>query len=249
MTTQPKLKALIYDFDGTLTPDVLPQFAILEKAGLENGCANPKFFADVHKLAKQDNLDTYDAMIRVILNIVRDGGYVLTDDNIALGADSRIYRPGVEEFLQKYQQLGIKNYLLSSGSKAYLEHTKIAPFFAEIYGSTLNYDGHDEATGPNHVMSTEAKIDSLKEIAEFHNGSAEDCAGLVYIGDGPTDIPVMTYTKAHGGITIMVCDDKNAAEIAKLSGEINLHDVVACEVPADFREGSELDNFVKSQTY
>ncbi len=31
------LKAVVYDFDGTLTPDALPKFAILEKCGLENG--------------------------------------------------------------------------------------------------------------------------------------------------------------------------------------------------------------------
>lgn len=238
------LKALIYDFDGTLTPDVRPQFAILEKAGLENGCDNPKFFEEVHKLAKQDNIDTYDAMIRHILAIIKKGGYAATDENISLGADSRTYRPGVEAFLQKYKQLGIKNYLLSSGSKTYLEHTKIAPYFTEIYGSTLNYNNQGEATEPAHVMTTEAKIDSLKEIAKSHNGSVEDCTGLLYIGDGPTDIPVMTYAKEHGGITIMLRDDNTIAEITKLSNGANTDNIVTHYFPADFREGSELDDFV-----
>lgn len=241
------LKALIYDFDGTLTPYVRPQFAILEKAGLENGCDNPDFFAEVHRIAARDKLDVFDAMIRHILAIVQAGGYALTDENIALGADSREYRPGVPEFLQRYQQLGILNYLLSSGSKAYLAHTKIAPFFAEIYASTLKYNNQGEATGPDHVMSTEAKIDSLKTIATVCNGSAEDCSGLIYIGDGPTDIPVMTYTKAHGGITIMVCDEQNAAEVAKLSDQPAGQDVVSQRFAADFRTGSELDSFIKAQ--
>lgn len=37
------LKALVYDFDGTLTPTTMPEFKILEKSGLVGGAENPEF--------------------------------------------------------------------------------------------------------------------------------------------------------------------------------------------------------------
>lgn len=247
-----KIKAIIYDFDGTLTPDVRPKFAILEKSGLEGGCDNPVFFQKVHEIAKRDNLDTYDAMVRHILDIVKSAGYKLTDENIALGANQREYRSGVPEFLQKIKASGLQNYLLSSGSKAYLEHTAIAPYFTEIYATTLHYDANGEATIPDHVMSTEAKIDALREIAQTLNGSPENCSGLVYIGDGPTDIPVMTYAANHQGTTIMVRDERNRDEIQRVSAvtgqsQDDIAKIVNHFLPADFREGSELDLFILAQ--
>lgn len=43
------LKAVVYDFDGTLTPETVPEFKILEESGLPGGAKNPLFFAKVHK--------------------------------------------------------------------------------------------------------------------------------------------------------------------------------------------------------
>ncbi len=247
-----KIRAIIYDFDGTLTPDVCPKFAILEKSGLEGGCENPTFFQNVHELAHHDHIDVYDAMIRHILTIIRSAGYRLTDENIALGADQRIYRPGVPEFLRAVKTSGVKNYLLSSGSKAYLEHTVISPCFSAIFASTLRYDANGEAIAPDHVMSAEAKTDTLRKIAESTTGSPEDCSGVVYIGDGPTDVPVMTYVKKHGGTTIMVCDEQNQDEVDRLyavAGQKHdsVDDVVCHFFPADFRKTSELGCFITSQ--
>lgn len=240
------LKAIVYDFDGTLTPETCPKFDILEKSGLAGGCSNPEFFREVKRIAKEENLDVYDAMIRHILAITKNAGFKLTDENIALGADERVYRPQVEAFLQKYHELGVQNYLLSSGSKVYLEHTCLAPFFNEIFASTLTYDENGEAIAPDHVMSTEAKIDSIKAVAESLNHSSDDCQGIVYIGDGPTDIPVMTYTKKHGGITIMIYDEATKDTVAELLPAGEIKDIITYELPADFRNGGEIDQVLSS---
>jgi len=45
------LKAIVYDFDGTLTPDELPKFDILESCGLEGGTQNPAFLQRVKSTA------------------------------------------------------------------------------------------------------------------------------------------------------------------------------------------------------
>lgn len=134
------IKAVVYDFDGTLTPDALPKFEILEKAGLVGGMYNPEYMQKATARAKSKNLELFEAMILEILDTVRNAGLPVTAENIALGADKRPYNPGVEEFLQNLQAKGVSNYILSSGAKDYLDRTTIASYFKTIYASTLKYD-------------------------------------------------------------------------------------------------------------
>lgn len=47
------LKAVIYDFDGTLTPESTAQFQILEKSGFKNGMDDPRFFVAVKTMMKE----------------------------------------------------------------------------------------------------------------------------------------------------------------------------------------------------
>lgn len=236
------LKAVIYDFDGTLTPDVMPEFKIVEAGGLEGGAANPRFFAEAHEIAKADNIDIYDAMMRLILNFARKSGLPLTDENIALGADTRIYNPGVEDFLKKMCAKGVKNYLLSSGVKAYLGYLEIAPFFTEIFATTLNYDEKGEATTPKQVMTVEQKAETLRELAQELNGNSEDCTGMVYIGDGPTDIFALEFVKNHGGKAVLVYRSEDSDEVKAVREK----DAADAYFPADFRKGSGLDRYIEN---
>lgn len=246
-----KIKAIVYDYDGTLTPDSYPVFAIVEESGVKGGCGSLEFQKQVHDLAKRDNISPTVAFINIILDTVKAAGYDLTDENITLGADQREYHSGVEEFLQKVQALGADNYLLSSGSKAYLERTTIAPYFTGIYGSTLSYDVNSEAVGIDHAMTTEAKVDSLRQIAQSINGLPEDCTGLVYVGDGPTDVPVMDYVKNHGGVTVLVQDPTTQADVERqlqeLAAGTPIKEAITYRFPADFSVDSELSQFIMAQ--
>lgn len=233
------LKAVVYDFDGTLTPDALPKFAILEKCGLENGAQNPLFLERVKSTASEKRIGMVDAMIETILSIMREAGVPLTNKQLCLGAEDRVYNPGVEEFLSKLKNRGIRNYLLSSGAKVYLEKTKVAPLFDDIYASTVSYDENGKIIDTEYALTEPEKAVVLRKIAELVNGNPEDCSGIMYIGDGPTDLFAMDYVKAHGGVTIMVhCD--------KLSGEFMSKNVaVNYDVVADYRDDSELNEIVE----
>ncbi len=229
-------KAIIYDFDGTLTPDDLPKFEILEKAGLENGMYNPKFMQMSSVLAKQKGLEMFEAMILTILDIVHGAGIKTTRQNIALGADKRTYNPGVEEFMCTLQEKGVKNYILSSGAKDYLQQTMVVPYCESIYASTLEYNGEGEAVGTKIVMTISQKAKTLENIADEVNGNKYDCSGMFYIGDGPTDLYAMEFIKAHGGKNILVYRDVNGDNVAKMRKT----GVVDHFVQADFCSGSEL---------
>lgn len=233
------LKAIIYDFDGTLTPQTKPEFKILEKSGLEGGTENPEFFATVHKMAREQKIDIYEAMVRLILDIVKSGGFRLTDENIGLGADERVYNPGVEEFLADLKARGVKNYLLSSGSQAYLKQLTIAPCFEEIYATVLTYDGNGEVNGIKRVMSAEEKSVALQEIAERVNGSPDDFSGIVYVGDGPTDVAAMDYIKKHGGGAILIQRTNMDQDLPQVDAS-----AVDLATGPDFTEGGELAAYV-----
>lgn len=234
------MKIAVFDFDGTLTPNEKPIFEILEKSGMEGGVTNPKFLEQVQKLITQEKVEFYEAFIRTILKIVSDAGFELTNENIGLGAKDRIYNPGVMEFLRALKNSGVKSYILSSGAKAYLEQTEIAPFFTEIYASTLTYDKSGKVNGIESVMTPERKTETLRKLARGVNGDEKNCREIVYFGDGPTDMDVMKFVKTHGGKNIMI-DSGNPTEEVMKSAEESLVDLVA---PADFSKNSEISNFL-----
>lgn len=236
------LKAVVYDFDGTLTPEICPEFKILEKSGMPDGAKNPIFFATAKKMAKAENIDIYDAMARVILDTMKEGGFKLTDDNIALGAEERIFNPGVETFLANLRERGISNYLLSSGLQAYLKRLKIAPEFAEIYATVFSYDENGEVNSTIRIMSAEEKAVALQEIARNVNGKEDDFSGIIYIGDGPTDLVAMEHIKKHGGGAILIHHDETLEDCpAPDASQVDL------VTEPDYTVGGELSNYINSK--
>ena len=65
---------------------------------------------------------------------------------------------------------------------------------------------------------------------------------MVCIGDGETDVPCFRLVKDLGGLSIAVYAHgaREQAERYRDEGRVN------CVVPADYSEGGELDNVVKS---
>lgn len=234
------LKAVVYDFDGTLTPDALPKFAVLEKCGLENGTQDPLFLKRVKSTMLEDGVGLVDATIETILSLMREANIPLANEQLCLGAEDRVYDPGVEDFLVKLRKRGIKNYLLSSGAKAYLEKTKVAPLFDDIYASTVSYDENGKITSTEYALTEPEKAIVLRKIAELVNGDQENCSGIVYIGDGPTDLFAMDYVKAHGGATIMVHCDKLSGEFVDENAAVDYYDVAA-----DYRDGGEISGIIE----
>lgn len=198
------LKAVIFDYDGTLTSKSMPEFEILEKSGLKGGIDNPKFFTLTSEVMRREQVSIYEALFRVLLDTVKNAGFRLTNENLAMGVRERVHNPGVEEFLQNLKERGVKTYLLSSGLRVYLERIKIASCFEDIYATTLSYDRNGEVNGTEHVMSDAEKTVTLQEIAQRANGDAGDFSGIVYVGDGPTDVKAMQYVRERGGKAILV---------------------------------------------
>lgn len=227
---------LIYDFDGTLTPYAWTRFGILEDCGLEGGGSNPEFVQRVKRRAEREGSDMYAALWPVVFDYMRENGFALTDENFSRGAENLRYNPGVGEFVDELNAAGLENFILSSSIKVFLERTRIAPKFREIFATTFDYDDEGEVTGVDLLMNTSKKVEILRGIIGGKRGDAEDARGVIYVGDGLTDGEAMEYVKTHGGESVFVYQEAGDENLAKLQGR----GVVSHAAKADYSRGSEL---------
>ena len=232
----------IFDFDGTLTPYFLPKWTVLMKCGLADGAMSPEFLEMAKETAARKGLDIYQALYDVYFTLLKEHGIALTDENFCLGAQEIEYNDGVLEFLQRLQNSGMKNYILSSGLKVYLEKSQAASLVAGIYATEFSYDDAGEANGIKSLMSDKNKVQAIKEICQQNNGREDDCTNVVYVGDGFTDYYAMEYVKQHGGATVFVYRDPESKDLAAIR-EKNVVDLYTL---VDFAAGSELDKYISS---
>ena len=62
---------------------------------------------------------------------------------------------------------------------------------------------------------------------------------MIYIGDGPTDVPCMKLCKSNGGHSIAVyTDDRSVAEKLRRQGRVDY------TAPADYSENTRLEKIV-----
>lgn len=234
------MKIIIYDFDGTLTKDTLPKFKIIEKCGFKDGSYNPQFLGRVKETQEKEEIDLYKAFYKVYLEVIKENGLKLIDENFCVGSSIINYNLGVIPFLKKLKANGIKNYILSSGIKVFLNKTKIAPLVEDVYATTFIYNQNNEVDGINFLMNDKNKVEAIKEICTKNGYKETDCSNIIYIGDGFTDYYAMEYVKNNGGITILVYNDSLNKEVFTMQEK----GVVSITTLADYSINSELHNYV-----
>ena len=225
-------KIILYDFDGTLTPYSMPKFEILKICGRNE----KEFLKQVKNYSKDKEIDIYEALYEVYFEIIKKAGFKLTNDNIVIGYNNVEYNNKVREFLNMLCENDIKNYLLSSGIKVFLEKVIISKYFTDIYATTFNYDENEEVSGINFLMSDKNKVIAIKDIMKKNNLS--DCKDMIYIGDGVTDYYAMEYIKNNGGVSIFVYNDE-------INDKERMENVVDLFTKNDFENNKELSNYIK----
>jgi len=204
-------KIIIYDFDGTLTPNPVADFEILEKCGYNKPTKNVEYINKVNKKIDEDNMNIYEAVYTTFLETIKDANIEVSNENISLGANNFEYNEGVLEFLDYTKSNNIKNYIVSSSLKVLLDKTEVAPFFDEIYATTFKYNDKDEAYAIDYLLTDVEKVNVIKKILKANN--LNNCNNVIYIGDGLTDYYAMEYVRKNGGDTIYICYDKNDKNI------------------------------------
>jgi phosphoserine phosphatase len=219
--------ALIYDFDGTLSPGNMQEFGFIQ--AINNGKNTKKAISDFWK--KNENLSkTHDAneilcYMWLMLEEARSKDISLKRDSFKqFGAKVELFK-GVKEWFALINEYGrkfnieIKHYINSSGLKEMIEGTSIAKEFENIYACSYLYNIDGIAYWPAVAVDYTAKTQFLfkinkgikevsdnKKINEFipKKDRPVSFKNMIYFGDGATDIPCMKVVKENGGHSIAV---------------------------------------------
>lgn len=250
--------ALVYDFDGTLSPQPMQEYTVLPELGM----AGHAFWDRVNAEAAATQGDPMLVYMRLMLEEAAARGVTLTRERLReLGAQVD-YFPGVEDWFERVNasvarhQVQIDHYIISAGNKEILDGVTIAPKFRRIYASEYHWNADGHATFPKVLVTDTTKTqflfrinkgrEALHESVNQHMSDADrpvPFANILYLGDGDSDVPGMRVTKAYGGYAIAVHgegDEHKRQNCAQLVTDGRADFAAA----ADYRVGSRLDTLV-----
>ncbi len=253
--------ALVYDFDGTLSPQPMQEYTVLPKIGVEPAA----FWAMVNAEARETESDPMLVYMRHIIEALERARVDVKREDFAAMAGKIEYFPGVTTWFARMNayvkrrsrgQVGLQHYLISAGQKEILDGVSIRKHFKRIYASEYHFNHHGVATFPKLLVTDTLKtqflfrinkgLELITESINEHMPEAErpiPFSNMVYVGDGMTDVPSMALTKKSGGHTVAVYDpasERQRAICLKLL-DAGRADFIA---EADYRKGSKLSRRV-----
>jgi phosphoserine phosphatase len=254
--------ALVYDFDGTLSPQPMQEYTVLPKIGVEPA----QFWALVNREARETESDPMLVYMRHIIEALEREKVDVKREDFAAMASAIEYFPGVTAWFTRMNayvkarsrgQVKVQHYLISAGQKEILEGVSIRRHFKRIYASEYHFNHHGVATFPKLLVTDTLKTQFLFRInkgLELVTQSINEhmpeeerpipFANMIYVGDGMTDVPSMALTKKSGGHTVAVYDPKSERQRAicmKLL-DAGRADFIA---EADYRKSSKLSRRVE----
>jgi len=254
--------ALVYDFDGTLSPQPMQEYTVLPKIGVEPA----QFWSMVNREARATESDPMLVYMRHIIEALERARVDVKREDFAAMAGKIEYFPGVTTWFARMNayvkrrsrgQVGLQHYLISAGQKEILDGVSIRKHFKRIYASEYHFNHHGVATFPKLLVTDTLKtqflfrinkgLELVTESINEHMPEAErpiPFSNMVYVGDGMTDVPSMALTKKSGGHTVAVYDPQSERQRAiclKLL-DAGRADFIA---EADYRKGSKLSRRVQ----
>ncbi len=250
---------LVYDYDQTLSPSYMTDEVIFPEFGI----SGEQFWKRSNALVTEQGYDGELAYLKTLLDCltpVRPSNADLR----ALGARMR-FNPGLPEMFtelnsvlrDEHRALGIRleHYIISSGLKELLEGSALRPHVRAVFGCEFAEDREGRISFPKRVIGHTAKTQFLFRINKGLLQPHEDVNDhmppevrpipfphMVYLGDGPTDVPCFTLMRRYGGnaIAIYNADDKTRASFRKCY-QLSAHaDRVKHIAPGDYRPSSHL---------
>lgn len=226
----PNIIAIICDFDDTLGEDTTNLF-LREILKMKNVDIDDFWNKDVDQLIKK-GWDPPLAYIDRILEYIKQNSLKVTNQDLRnLGKKVHLF-PGVldgfkllksfvsgkKEF--KEAHVAIKFYIISGGFEEIIRGTPVANEMNDIFGCT--FDEREGSLVPKSIVTFTAKTKFLYAINKGISGielrrnpySVNDVIrkehrripfpNMVYLGDGPTDIPCFSTIIQNGGKAIGV---------------------------------------------
>ena len=243
--------ALIYDFDGTLSPGNMQEFGFIQAVGK----TPQEFWTMSDGLAAGQDASNVLSYMKMMKDEAGKHSIPLRKENLRkFGKDIELFE-GVKEWFSLVNEYGkskgmrIEHYINSSGLKEIIEGSPIASEFKYIFACSYIYNEEGEAVWPGIAVDYTAKTQFLFKISKgifsahdnkkVNESVAEDkkripYPQMIYFGDGETDIPSMKIVTMFGGHSIAVYDPSNAKKKA-FAEKLKKQKRVSFTAPADYR--------------
>lgn len=247
--------ALVYDFDGTLSPGNMQEFGFIEAVGK----TAEEFWRMSDNIAIGQDASNVLSYMKLMFDEARRNGIKLRrEDFMRFGEDIRLF-PGVKEWFSLVNEYGrargvvVEHYINSSGLKEIIEGSPIAKEFKHVFAGTFIYDENGEAEWPGVAVDYTTKtqflfkinkgIFSSRDNKKVNASMSEDrkripFSNMVYFGDGDTDVPCMKIVSMFGGHSIAVYNPSNAKKKAA-AAKLKRQGRVAFSLPAVYTEDSQ----------
>ncbi len=255
--------AIVYDFDGTLTPQPMQEYTILPKIGIKDG---KKFWKQVNEESAQTNGEGIVAYMRLMLEKSKSRHFPVTAPMLKELAKNINYFPGVQTYFKRindyvkkrfYSDIEVRHYVISAGLKEIISGTSIARYFYKVFASEYYYDEYGAAVFPNVIVNDTLKTQFIFRINKGKENLNENInlhmpvhlrpipfQNILYIGDGLTDVPCMTVIRKNGGYAVAVYKS-HSSHGKKICKELLKAERVDFIAQADYKSGTELDRLIK----
>ncbi|HNX21571.1 MAG TPA: HAD family hydrolase [Bacteroidales bacterium] len=260
--------AIAYDFDGTLAPGNMQENAFIPDLNM----SIPDFWDEANKIARENDMDEVLAYMFLMLQKAKEKSIpVKKKAFLEYGSRIQFYK-GVETFFDRINQYAsskgfqVEHYIISSGNREFVEGSRIAHYFTDIFASGFMYDQNGIASWPALAVNYTNKTQFLFRINKGIHNSYDNTlinkivpendkpipfSNMIYLGDGETDVPAMKMVKLQGGIAVAVYNPEFVPTPSKkrspkdLCTEIVMNKRADFMAPADYSENTELDILIK----
>ena len=250
--------AIIYDFDGTLTPKTMQEYTLLPKIGVKS----KTFWDEISQEVSKTGAETMMVYMRQLLDHAKNKNIRISKDEfLKMGRDIKYYS-GVEKwfsninsYIRKISKndVNIKHYIISAGHAEILEGISIKKYIKKIFASEYYYR-RKVAVFPKIVVTDTTKTQFIFRINKGKEKLSQSINehmpetdrpipfdNIIYIGDGMTDVPSMALIKKSGGHSIAVFKKNNKEQI-KISKNLYKAKRVDFIAPANYNQNHPLFN-------
>lgn len=222
--------ALVYDFDGTLSPGNMQEFGFIQAIGKKP----QEFWQESDDIASGQDASNILSYMKLMFDEAQKAGIKLRREDFKKFGEAVELYDGVLEWFSNVNEYGkqrgvkVEHYINSSGLTSMIEGTPIAREFKRIFACSFLYDENGDAVWPGVAVDYTAKtqflfkinkgILSVRDNKKVNESQAEDnkrvpFPNMIYMGDGETDVPCMKIVKMFGGHSIAVYDPSNKKKV------------------------------------